>query len=503
MSEAIYKKCEVENGVQICQTVDISAVGSDAAGAVDETAQESAGLIDMAMSSVMEYVDPILENPTGWLEKTLIESGLLFQVVTQLSTVILALIITRTLSKHADKWLGRGLATLDNRVNARVVEVLKESLPVLVKPTLMLAVFYIGQFALQIIGFDATLLRLAVSVAFAYLAVKALGLFLPEYLQRPATYMVVGIALLNAFQVLDDFLGWANSFGIEFDGKLINPGFLIQAAITAGLLFYAANWLSNKLTTRVDELPKIEPSLRILITNGLKAGLFFGALVLTMAGIGLSLSSLAVLASALMVGVGFGLQKIVANFFSGIILLTDRSIKPNDVIEVDDTFGVVKSLGLRYASVQTMDGTEHLIPNELLITDKVVNWSFSNKQIRIRRTILVEYESDLRRCVELVVEGCKGVPRVLDHPKSVCTIKEFREDVIALEAGFWIADPENGVENVASGVILSIWELFKEEGIVLAMQNRNLLIDKGSHLQVEILPSGGLVIPKAADKETA
>ena len=185
------------------------------------------------------------------------------------------------------------------------------------------------------------------------------------------------------------------------------------------------------------------------------------------------------------------MQQIVANFISGVILLTDRSIKPDDVIEVDETYGVVKSLGLRYASVITRDGKEHLIPNEMLITDKVINWSYSDKKVRIKRRLRVEYESDLRQACELVVKGVSAIDRVLSDPAPKCLVMEFGEEAVEIEARFWIDDPENGVSNVGSEAMLSVWDEFQKAGIDIPMRHEDVLITPGSTIKVEMVPPGG------------
>ena len=184
------------------------------------------------------------------------------------------------------------------------------------------------------------------------------------------------------------------------------------------------------------------------------------------------------------------MQQIVANFISGVILLTDRSIKPDDVIEVDDTYGVVKSLGLRYASVITRDGKEHLLPNEQLITDRVINWSYSDKKVRIKRRLRVEYETDLKLACQLVVEGAETTPRVLAHPAPKCLVMEFGEEAVEIEARFWIDDPENGVSNVGSEVMLNVWDKFQEAGIDIPLRHEDVLITPGSTLKVEMVRPG-------------
>ena len=181
------------------------------------------------------------------------------------------------------------------------------------------------------------------------------------------------------------------------------------------------------------------------------------------------------------------MQQIVANFISGVILLSDRSIKPHDVIEVDETYGEVKSLGLRYASVITRDGKEHLIPNEQLVTNKVVNWSYSDDKVRVKRRFLVEYESDLRLAAQLCIEACADQPRVLKDPAPKCLLMEFGDDAVEMEARFWIRDPQNGINNIGSEVMFGMWDKFKEHGIDLPLGQDEIRITGDSELKVRMV----------------
>jgi len=340
-------------------------------------------------------------------------------------------------------------------------------------------------------GLDSTLVRIASSLALAWLLIRLVTAFLPEGMRKIAGWAIWVFAALYAFGVHDETFVWLSSVGPGFGGRVISPVFTVYAVMMAALFMYGAHWMSKKLKTRVDTMPKVEPSLRILLGNALQIGLFFGAAMLTMAGLGIPTSGLAVLGGAIGIGLGFGMQQIVANFIAGVILLTERSIKPEDVIEVDDTYGVVKSLGLRYASVVTRDGKEHLIPNEKLITDTVVNWSFTDKKVRIKRRLRVEYEIDLRTACDLVVQGVSSVDRVLKHPAPKCLVMEFGDEAVEIEARFWIDDPENGINSVGSAAMLSVWDKFKEAGIDIPMRHEDVLITPGSTIKVEMVPPGG------------
>ncbi len=345
----------------------------------------------VASDGFFAWADPILEDPTGWIQANLLNADVLMPVIWQVGAVLAALLIGASLTARARKLVDTGVSRLPENIRNAI----SETAPNLVRPALWAALLYAAQAAMAGGGMDSALVRIASSLSLAWLLINIVTAFLPQAFRKPAGWVIWIFAALYAVGILDEVMAWLNSIGPPFGGRIISPVFVVQAIATVALFMFAANWLAKKLKTRVDELPQVEPSLRILMGNAVQVGLFFGAALLAMAGLGIPLSGLAVLGGAIGVGLGFGMQQIVANFISGVILLTDRSIKPDDVIEVDETYGVVKSLGLRYASVITRDGKEHLIPNEMLITDKVVNWSYSNKEVRVKRRLRVEYENGL------------------------------------------------------------------------------------------------------------
>ncbi|MEO0608347.1 MAG: mechanosensitive ion channel domain-containing protein [Pseudomonadota bacterium] len=439
----------------------------------------------------LAWFDPILADPLGWAQDTLLNLELLLPYIWQVLAILGALILGNLLAPRAQNWVAHGWVRLPENLRNLV----EQTVPRLVRPALWTILLYAAQAAMAGAGLDSLLVRIASSLALAWLLIRIVTAFLPDSFRKPAGWVIFVFAAFYAVGVLDEVMAWLSSIGPPFGGRVISPVFVVQAIATVALFMFAANWLAKRLKTRVDELPQVEPSLRILMGNAVQVGLFFGAALLAMAGLGIPLSGLAVLGGAIGVGLGFGMQQIVANFISGVILLTDRSIKPDDVIEVDETYGVVKSLGLRYASVITRDGKEHLIPNEMLITDKVVNWSYSDKEVRVKRRVRVEYESDLRLAVDLVQKGAIQTDRVLGSPAPKCLVMEFGDEAIELEVRFWINDPENGVSNVSSAVMLNIWDHFKAAGIDIPLRHEDVLITPGSTLKVEMV--------KAKDDEIA
>ena len=192
--------------------------------------------------------------------------------------------------------------------------------------------------------------------------------------------------------------------------------------------------------------------------------------------LGIDLTAFAVFSGAFGLAIGFGLQKTIGNLIAGIILLMDRSIKPGDVIVVGDSFGWVNKIGVRAVSVVTRDGKEHLIPNENLMTQEVENWSYTNRNVRVRIPIGVAYESDLRLAQSLMLKAAMDSPRVLNSPKPNVWLTSYGDYAVEHEILAWISDPESGVGNVRSDVLNRLWWLFKEHDIVVPVPRQEIYI---------------------------
>lgn len=260
--------------------------------------------------------------------------------------------------------------------------------------------------------------------------------------------------------------------------------------IMAGVLAFAFTlWISMALAriieVRIKAVPKLTPSLQVLIAKVVRIVFILIASIIAISSMGVDLSALTVLGGAVGLGLGFGLQKVVSNFVSGIILLLDNSIKPGDVVEIDGTYGWINNLRARYASVITRDGTEHLIPNEDLITQKVINWSFTNNLVRTKVPIGVSYKSDPHQCIELIIESVQNIDRVLKDPKPVCLLRGFGDSSVDLELRFWLSDPSNGVANVQSQVLLNVWDTLKANNIEIPFPQRDLHIRSSEVIPVQ------------------
>ena len=286
-------------------------------------------------------------------------------------------------------------------------------------------------------------------------------------------YVVVALHLLGWFENVVNFL---ESMQLTLGQGKISAFGVLTGVFVLVVMLWAVQLVSRLIENRIKTIDGISSSIKVLIGKGVKIALIAAAFLIAVDSMGLDLTVLTVLGGGLGVGIGFGLQKIISNLVSGIILLTDKSIKPGDVIEIGDTYGWINNLSARYVSIITRDGTEHLIPNENLITQNVINWSFTNNLVRLRIPVGISYDSDLNKAREIIIEAANSVERVLKDPEPKCHLVEFADSSINLEGRVWISDPSNGVTNIKSAILLKVWELFKENNIVIPYPQRDMHI---------------------------
>lgn len=356
-------------------------------------------------------------------------------------------------------------------------------------PLLWLILAWIGVGVARGLSMPAGVLNLAATLVTAWVVIRLFASFITNSaLSRIVAGGVWLVAALNIVGLLIPTLEM-------FDGVAVTAGdlrfsllTLVKALVWLAGGIWIASLLGRLVEHRVFDVSSLTPSMQVLIIK-LARIVFVGiAAVIALAAVGIDLTALTLLTGALGLGVGFGLQKAVANFVSGLSMLLDRSIKPGDVISVGETFGWVSSMGGRFVSVHTRDGLEYLIPNEDLITKQVINWSMSDDRVRIRVPIGVSYKSDVHRARQICVDAAGETPRVIDEPAPLCHLVAFGENAIELELRFWIRDPRNGVANVKSDVLLRIWDRFRAGGIEIPFPQRDLHVS--GPLQVNLRQAG-------------
>jgi small-conductance mechanosensitive channel len=265
-----------------------------------------------------------------------------------------------------------------------------------------------------------------------------------------------------------------DSVAFEIGSTRLSLWLVLQAVVVIGVLFTLARIISKTATSRILENSEISPSMQVLVVKFLQVMLYGAAFFIGLQTIGVDLTGLAFLSGAIGVGLGFGLQKVVSNLVSGIIILMDKSIKPGDVISLGETFGWINSLGARYVSVVTRDGKEYLIPNEDLITNQVVNWSHSNDLVRLDIEFGTSYGCDPHAVRKIAIDAAKTAERVLTFKAPVCHIIGFGDSSVDYILRFWISDPTGGLTNIRGDVYLALWDAFKEHDITIPFPQREV-----------------------------
>jgi small-conductance mechanosensitive channel len=282
----------------------------------------------------------------------------------------------------------------------------------------------------------------------------------------------------------DEVIAVLDGVGVDLGKTRVSVWWIAKLVVTVSLFVLAAFWVSRWLERRVLRLDALAPNMRIGIAKFVQAFLVGLSVLVGLNAAGLDLTTLNVLTGAIGIGLGFGLQSIAANFVSGFVLLMDRSIKPGDVISftgmpgtTTEGFGWVEELRGRYVVVRDRDGVSTLVPNQNLITNPVINWSYGDPRVRLKLPVRVSYQSDPELAMRLMLEATTGHPRVIRDPAPVARLMSFGDHGIELELRFWIPDPQEGVNNVRSDVNRAIWRLFREHGIVIPVAQREVRLE--------------------------
>ena len=240
---------------------------------------------------------------------------------------------------------------------------------------------------------------------------------------------------------------------------------LLRAGLVTTGVIWCAVFVSHVIENRLKRSEDVSPSAKVLFSKLVRIGLVIGAGAFALTASGVDLTALTIVSGAVGVGLGFGLQKVVSNFISGIIILLDRSVKPGDTIALGDTFGWIVDLRARFVSVMTRDGRKYLIPNEDFITQQVINWSYSDENVRVDVEFGVAYDSDPHQVSAIAIAAAQTVARVSTYKEPVCWLTSFGASSLDFKLRFWITDPRNGLTNVRGQVLMALWDAFKAANI--------------------------------------
>lgn len=435
----------------------------------------------------MDPIDPsIVDSAQGLLAQliaygqSMLQPSRFMQVLLLFALFLLAWGITALISPRFDAWIRAQEGMAKGRLR----------LLVLMRNRLRGLIFVVLAWA-AVVAIEAYtpfpsrryLVVLWASIATAWVLIGLVSRLIRNPLMRRAlrwmAWIYVTLLYLGFLQPASDFL---DSLSLSFGDFRISALGVLKAVIVTGALFTAARVVTQGAARRIAANADIAPTFGVLAVKLLQIVLYGAAFFLGLKAVGFDLTGLAVLSGAIGVGLGFGLQKVVSNLVSGVIILLDKSVKPGDVISLGETFGWIQSLGARYVSVVTRDGREYLIPNEDLITGQVVNWSHSNDFVRIDLEFGASYQDDPHKVRRVAIAAAGSASRVLQTRPAVCHITSFGDSSINYVLRFWILDPREGLTNVRGTVFLALWDAFQAEGISIPFPQR----------EVRILGEGGL-----------
>ena len=450
-------------------------IGQDAAqyppdGAVTEPVD--------SLAEILDAVQTLLSRGEFVLSRLLTEQSL-YQIAALAALFGLAHLLRALLGPRVRAWMGarEGWPTWRMRVMVVVHQRLR-------------AIFFVALiWAVVLIMREITwpsrsyLLGIWANLSTAWLVVVfATRLIRSVFLRRLVRYGAWTYVTLHILGIVEETASLLNAAAIEIGAFRLSLLLLVQGVVIIGALLALARFVTVTTTARVQANEDLSPSLRVLVVKLAQIVFYALAFFIGVRALGIDLTGLAVLSGAIGVGLGFGLQKVVSNLVSGIIILLDKSIKPGDVISLGDTFGWINALGARYVSVVTRDGKEYLIPNEDLITGQVVNWSHSNDFVRLDIHFGTAYGDDPHKVRKIAIAAAMSVPRVLTDRPAVCHIVGFGDSSVDYILRFWISDPTQGLTNIRGNVFLALWDAFHENGISIPFPQREVKVLPGSEL---------------------
>jgi len=328
------------------------------------------------------------------------------------------------------------------------------------------------------------LLAIGLKLALAWLVIRLItSVIRNTFIVRVVSISAWLVAALSIIGELDPVLDALDGVSVVLGGLRLTPLLVIKLCVLLIAALWLTNIASNFVEGRITRSTDLTPSIQVLLIKMVRMGLMILAITIALSAVGINLSALAIFSGAAGVGIGFGLQKIVANFISGIILLADKSVKPGDLVTIGDSSGRISAMNTRYISVAAGDGREFLIPNEDLVTQKVTNWTYTDKNTLVKVNFSTNYDADPRLVCKLAMGVAGATARTMKSKQPNCLLTEFTEAGMKFSLTCWIADPGE-MDSVRSEVMLSLWDAFKREGIRVPYPVREIRV-RGGTLPVE------------------
>ena len=321
------------------------------------------------------------------------------------------------------------------------------------------------------------LLQLASRLLLAMAAIRLI-LYFVRYLFPPGGWLktlesiiawsIWGVLVLHLTGVLPEIALSLENIQFNVGKNQLNLLLVLQALVTIVITIFAALWVSRMVENKLMRTEHVNANLRVVLSKLIRILLMFIALLVALSAVGLDLTLLSVFGGALGVGLGFGMQRIASNYVSGFIILLDKSMQIGDVLTVDKHYGVVSDMRSRYMVLSKLDGSNVIIPNELLIIGAVINHSLTEHKGRVLIRMAINYDSPLELAMRLMCDSANNHVRVLQNPTAEVQIEGFNEHGIVLVLTVWIEDPEKGAAGLQSALLMNIWKQFKQNAIFIA-----------------------------------
>ncbi len=374
---------------------------------------------------------------------------------------------------------GRITATIEQakmpiRIKRTVTNLYRLTLPL----TALALIFVMTTLARsELIGMQTFLNDGVMKLLIAWIIIRVALQFVSNgFVRNMLTVTILTVGALSIFGILDETSTALDAIGFSFGKVRFSALAVLKGVMSIFILLYLALFASTFLERRVLQSKSLTRSSQVLIIKILRVVLIVFAILIGVTSAGIDLSIFTVFSGAVGLGVGFGLQKVVSNLFSGMLLLMDKSITPGDIIELESsgTYGWVNHMAARYTEIVTRDNKSFLIPNEDFITQRVINWSHGNKLIRLEVKFGVHSDSNPHHVIDIAHQAAKKAARVVETPEPTCNFTEFGESSLNFGLSFWIKDAEQGVTNVKGEVLLALWDAFKEAGIRIPYPTREI-----------------------------
>nr|WP_295076199.1 mechanosensitive ion channel domain-containing protein [uncultured Roseateles sp.] len=348
-------------------------------------------------------------------------------------------------------------------------------------PVLALVLAIIAKRTLPLVGVSPAVFKLAVpvlvSLVLIRLSVRVLGAAFPDSkmlktLERTVSWLAWGGSILWVTGILPFVLKEFEDISWKMGGSQMTLRNLVEGAFSAIIVLVVSLWISSLIEARLLRGGTLDLSLRKIAANATRAIFLFGGLLIALSSAGIDLTALGVLGGALGVGIGFGLQKLASNYVSGFVILAERSLRIGDMVKVDNFEGRISDINTRYTVIRALSGREAILPNEMLITQRVENMSLADPQVLLNTVVTVAYGTDLDSLFPKMVAAALSVERVLKTPEPSVQLSNFAADGLELTLYFWIADPHNGQGGPRSDVNMALLRLLNELNVEIPFPQR-------------------------------